>query len=348
MTAYRISGATLSILMILAAGSGLNAADPPGVLSSEFIFDTNPPTPSCHASTIVEARRGLLAAWFGGTDEGEADVGIYVARRQDGKWSRPVKVIEGIQENGQRFPCWNPVLFRPRFGPILLFAKVGPSPSQWWGVLASSEDDGWTWSRARRLPEGILGPIKNKPIALADGSLLCPSSQEDPQLGWRVFLERTPDLGGTWGKVGPLNDGVELGAIQPSVLTHPGGKLQVLCRTRQGKIAESWSSDEGRTWSPMVLTDLLNPNSGTDAVTLADGRQLLVFNPVAKGRTPLSVALSDEGKAWRTVLTLEDQPGEYSYPAVIQTADGLVHVAYTSKRARIRHVVIDPSVLPGK
>ena len=213
-------------------------------------------------------------------------------------------------------------------------------------MLASSADDGRTWSPARRLPGGILGPIKNKPIALPDGSLLCPSSQEDADLGWRAFIERTPDLGRTWEvSAGPLNDGKALAAIQPSFLRHPGGRLQVLCRTRQGKIGESWSEDSGRSWSPMALTDLPNPNSGTDAVTLADGRHVLVSNPVTKGRTPLVVLVSADGKGWRRALVLEDGPGEFSYPAVIQGADGMVHVGYTWKRERIKHVAIDPSKL---
>lgn len=344
MTARRIRKLTPAFLLALATGSTLLAADPPGVVSSGFVHD-DPPTPSCHASTIVEARKGFLAAWFGGTDEGEPDVCIYLARLDGGKWSKPSKVIDGLQDDGRRFPCWNPVLARPKDGPVLLFAKVGPSPSKWWGVLSTSVDDGQTWSKPRKLPEGILGPIKNKPIVLPDGALLCPSSAEDKELGWRVFLERTPDLGKTWASVGPLNDGLKIAAIQPSILTHPGGTLQVLCRSRQGKIAESWSSDLGKTWTPMALTDLPNPNSGTDALTLLGGRHLLVYNPIPKGRTPLAVALSDDGKSWKQALVLEDQPGEYSYPAAIQAADGRVHVTYTWKRERIKHVVVDPKML---
>ncbi len=340
MTIIRALGASLPILLAL-VGS-ISAADRgAAVISSEFVYD-DPPTPSCHASTIVEARRGFLASWFGGTDEGEPDVSIYLARLDGGRWSRPSKVIDGVQADGGRFPCWNPVLFRPKDGPILLFAKVGPSPSKWWGVLSTSEDDGDTWSRPRRLPGGIIGPVKNKPIALPDGALLCPSSSEDSKLGWRVFIERTADLGKTWASAGPLNDGISIGAIQPSILTHPGGRLQVLCRSRQGRIVEAWSSDLGKTWSPMTLTDLPNPNSGTDALTLLDGRHLLVSNPTSKGRTPLAVSLSDDGKSWRQALVLEDGPGEFSYPAVIQARDGRVHITYTWKRERIRHVVVDP------
>jgi alpha-L-rhamnosidase len=155
-------------------------------------------------------------------------------------------------------------------------------------------------------------------------------------------MERTPDLGRTWTKTEPLNEGRRLSAIQPTILTHGDGKLQILCRTRQKKIGESWSTDGGKTWGEMTLTDLPNPNAGIDAVTLKDGRHLLVYNHTPLGRSPLNVAVSKDGKAWRPAVVLEDRPGEYSYPAVVQASDGLVHVTYTWKRQRIRHVVIDP------
>jgi predicted neuraminidase len=325
----------------------LEGAETPAIVESEFVFES-PPAPSCHASTIVETGDGFLAAWFGGTAERNPDVVIYVARSEAGRWLTPIRVLDGVQGDGRRLPCWNPVLYRPKSGPILLFSKIGPSPAEWWGVLQTSDDDGRTWSKPARLPDGILGPIKNKPIALPDGSLLCPSSAEDAKLGWRVFLERTPDLGRTWRSVGPVNDGIEIAAIQPSILTHPGGRLQILCRTRQKKLAEAWSNDLGETWSPMTLTELPNPSSGTDAVTLLDGRQLLVYNPTIKGRTPLAVAISADGKVWKDALTLEDQPGEYSYPAVIQAGDEKVHITYTWKRTRIKHVVIDPRAPTAK
>jgi len=130
------------------------------------------------------------------------------------------------------FPCWNPVLFQRPNGPLLLFYKVGPSPGSWWGMLMTSADGGKTWSKTRRLPEGILGPIKNKPVQLADGSLLCPSSTEHN--GWRVHFERTRDLV-SWQATSPVNDGKEISAIQPSILFHPAEKLQAIGRTKQHK-----------------------------------------------------------------------------------------------------------------
>ncbi|HEV8485933.1 MAG TPA: sialidase family protein [Blastocatellia bacterium] len=335
---WLIPGVLISCAAYLAAHSQTARA----VVATEFIYETAP-FPSCHASTIAETKDGVIAAWFGGKHENSPDVGIWISRRNERGWSPVVEVATGIQDNGTRYPCWNPVLFQSAGRPLLLFFKVGPSPSEWWGMLTTSTDGGRNWSAPRRLPGGVLGPIKNKPVQLKDGSLLCPSSTENA--GWRVHMERTADLGKTWQQIGPINDSKEFGAIQPTILNYPSGKLQILCRSRQRRITESWSEDSGKTWSPMKATGLPNPNSGIDAVTLKDGRALLVYNHTERSRTPLNIAVSEDGKAWKAALVLEDQPGEYSYPAVIQTSDGLVHVTYTWKRERIKHVVIDPSRL---
>jgi len=332
----------LNLTLALAASAPALAAAQPGLVSSEFIFE-NAPFASCHASTVVETPNGLVAAWFGGTGEGRPDVGIWLAWHEGGKWSAPVEVANGLQPDGTRLPCWNPVLFHPKDAALMLFYKVGPSPRAWWGVRRTSTDHGKTWSEAQRLPDGILGPIKNKPVQLPNGDILCGSSSEHD--GWRAHFERSRDGGKTWQLIGPVNDGREIGAIQPSILFHPGGKLQALGRTRQKHVFEIWSDDGGKSWGSMTLTALPNPNAGTDAVSLRDGRQLLVYNHTPIGRTPLNVAVSRDGKTWDTALVLETAPGEYSYPAVIQASDGLVHITYTWKRQRIRHVVVDPAKL---
>lgn len=341
-------GAAAPLLLVLVSPESVSA-DPegPGVASSEFLYDAAS-FPECHASAIAETPSGLVTAWFGGTEEGHEDVGIWVSRRVDGRWTEPVEVANGVQHATLRYPCWNPVLFRHAGGLLQLYYKCGPSPSTWWGMLTESSDDGATWVRPWRLPQTIDGPVRNKPVLLGNGELLCGSSTEYD--GWTVHFEITPDAGRSWQRIGPIHSKDEFNAIQPTILTHPDGALQVLCRTKEMKITTSRSTDNGRTWSRMTATELPNPNSGIDAVTLADGRHLLVYNHTVRnsgsprGRELLNVALSDDGEDWQAALILENEPGaEFSYPAVIQAGDGLVHITYTWKRQRIRHVVADPA-----
>ncbi len=329
-----------SVLVIATAARSTAAEPQSGVVASEFIYETAP-FPQCHASTIEKAADGLVAAWFGGTKEKHPDVGIWVSRNEGKSWSTPVEVANGVQSADLRHPCWNPVLFQMPDGPLLLFYKVGPSPSTWWGMLIRSTDGGRTWSSPERLADDIPGPIKNKPVLLADGRLLSGSSTEDH--GWRVHMEWTADSGKTWERTGALCDGVSQGAIQPTILKH-GDKLQILCRNRMpGPLWQSWSDDGGRTWSKLELTNVPHPGSGIDGVTLADGRHLLVYNHTVAGRSPLNVAISNDGKKWDAALALENTPGEYSYPAIIQSPDGLVHITYTWKRQRVKHVTVDPA-----
>ncbi|WP_395737364.1 exo-alpha-sialidase [Prosthecobacter sp.] len=318
-----------------------------GILKSEYIYNTGP-YPSIHATTIVETPTGMVTAWFGGTAERNPDVCIWVSRLVDGKWTESVEVANGVQADGKRHPTWNPVLFQPKGAPLMLFYKVGPSPSTWWGELKTSTDGGKTWSAAQKLPEGIFGPIKNKPVQLPNGDILCPTSNETNKSpsAWAIYFERTSDLGKTWQRTELLHDGLKVSAIQPSILFLGGDKLEAVGRTRQGKVFRIESADAGKTWGEISLTELPNPNSGTDAVTLKDGRHLLIYNHTAKGRSPLNLALSKDGKVWEAALVLEDEPKkEFSYPAIIQTSDGLVHITYTWKRQKVKHVVVDPEKL---
>jgi predicted neuraminidase len=308
------------------------------IQSAGFIYETAP-FPSCHASTLVETPQGIAAAWFGGTHEKHPDVAIWLSYYQNGTWSKPVEVANGIQGNGKRYPLWNPVLFQMPGKELILFYKDGPAPDEWWGMLKRSFDGGKTWSAAERLPKDIYGPIKNKPELLADGTLICPSSSEDHD--WRLHMEFTKDGGKTWSRTKALNDGVTTSAIQPSILKLPDGKLQLVCRSENDFVLQSISADQGKSWSALKPTSLLNPNSGIDAVTLKDGRHIIIYNNTKKGRSPLNVAISSDGQNWKDVAVLENEPnGEFSYPAVIQAADGKVHITYTWKRKKIKHVVM--------
>ena len=310
-------------------------------MKSEFVYHTAP-FKSCHASTIAETPMGLVTAWFGGTHEKHQDVGIWLSRQSDGGWTAPVEIANGVQHTDKRYPCWNPVLYYHENIGLVLFYKVGPNPREWWGEMTISTDGGKNWGPSHRLPEDIIGPVKNKPELLDNGTLLCPSSTEHD--GWRVHLELTMDWGRSWQRVGPIPASVELQAIQPSILRHPGGKLQLLCRSKNDRLVESWSEDQGLTWSPLQKTSLPNPNSGTDAVTLRSGKHLLLYNPTETpegkwggNRYPLVLASSPDGKNWEDLHTLETGPGEYSYPSIIEGTDGRVHLVYTWKREKIKY-----------
>ena len=339
------------LFVVLLGMIGAQATAPAPVARSEFIFE-HAPFPSAHASTIVESRDGLVAAWFGGTAERNPDVGIWVSRHDASGWSAPIEVANGVQPDGTRHPCWNPVLFQPSNGPLVLFYKVGPSPSRWWGMARTSTDAGRTWSAAIALPAGMLGPIRAKPIEVRPGVMLAGSSTEND--GWVVHMERfsgswtAESLASavSWQTSGPLNARDRFGAIQPTILVHSPSLLQILCRSQQHVITEAWSQDGGTTWGLMSATTLPNPSAGIDAVRLADGRFLLVSNPSPTSRQKLEVAISSDGKAWRTALVLEEEgSGEHSYPAMIQTRDGAIHLTYTWKRDRIKHVVLDAASL---
>ena len=280
----------------------------------------------------------------------------------------------------RRKACWNPVITEMPNGELWLFFKVGLKVSDWSGWLCKSKDGGRTWSDKEPLPKGFLGPIKNKP-EIIDGRLLCPSSTEDN--GWKFHMEIYDIARKEWKYVGPVKaelamrtedmkapvtksekedieapdaggkateDGRHpIDCIQPSILKLKDGRLQVLMRTRNGKIATSFSSDRGDTWSNVTLLDVPNNQSGTDAVTLQDGRHVLIYNDFAtlpgtkKGvRTPLSIAISSDGTHWHHALTLEDSPiSQYSYPSIIQGKDGKLHAVYTWRRLRVAYKEID-------
>jgi len=348
-------------VLLLLSCSGNSKQEISVIVRSGFIYE-QAPFPSAHASTIVETGHTLVAAWFGGTAEGNSDVGIWFSRYDGETWSEPIEVANGVQPDGNQYPCWNPVLFQPENGPLLLFYKVGPNPREWWGMVRTSIDFGRTWSAAVKLPDGILGPIRAKPVELPDGTVIAGSSTE--HAGWVVHIERfhksaindvnsqmgnwkaeSLSLASAWQKTETLNDPREFGAIQPTILVHSSQRLQILCRSQQGVITEAWSDDAGHTWSKMSATSLPNPNAGIDVTKLSDGRFLLAYNPISQGRDKLALAISSDGNNWRSVVVLENSPGEYSYPAQIQSKDGLVHITYTWKRERIKHVIVDPSLV---
>lgn len=341
----------------------------------EFLFEAGRHFSSCHAATVAEAADGdLLCAWFAGTHEGSPDVAIWMARRHQGVWGEPAIVadVPGV-------PLWNPVLFCDVRNTLWLFYKIAPSIPAWTGAYLRSYDHGHTWNAPILLPAGLLGPSKNKPITLSNGDILSPTSCETWR-SWAAWVEISTDDGETWQRVGPLaaplgwlegqafpsGEGATSvvwdaeqgalrlpqathGVIQPTAWEWAPGRVRMLMRATAtiGAVCLADSLDYSRTWSPLRRTNIPNPNSGLDAVRLADGRIVLACNPTREGRTPLALLVSyDNGETWPVHLDLETVPGEYSYPSIIQGRDGRIHCVYTHRRERIAYVSLAPEELP--
>jgi predicted neuraminidase len=369
------SAAAIAFLILSLASTQAPAQSPDGFIYQPLSSGKALPgtTKNSHASTVVELKNGdIMAAWFGGTREGAADVAIYGAQQHDGVWSAPRELARA-----KGVPCWNPVLFHTRDGRLWLYYKFGPKPTSWLGARKWSSDEGRTWSAEERLPAGILGPIKDKPLLLDNGAIVSGSSVEGSN--WAAWIERSEDNGATWTKFGPITvpesadvpdekaiaamraeintagdhyppRDKTVGIIQPSVVWLNGHHLRFYARsqTRSGLIAVADSADDGKTWTQPHFIALPNPNSGIDAVRLADGRVVLIFNNSFEGRTPLDLALSTDGEHFKIFKTLEDAPGEYSYPAIVQAKNGDLLITYTWRRETIKFVRIPASSLPPR
>jgi predicted neuraminidase len=322
--------------------SEMNIKDSLQLISSGYVFEEGQPFLQCHASTVLHTRNGnFLVAWFGGTHEKHADVGIWLSKGKPGNWSAPVEIAK-IREDAH----WNPVLFRSNDGTIVLYFKVGKTIDHWETWYKLSSDDGETWTEAKELvpgDKGGRGPVRNKPIVLSDGTWLAPSSNEKEGV-WNAFVDRSEDQGKTWSASSFLvvnRDSIpEEGVIQPALWESSNGNVHMLLRSSAGVICRSDSRDFGKTWSPVYKTNLPNPNSGIDLTKLDDGTLVLAYNRDAKNwgsRSPISLAVSnDNGKTWPTSIDIEtgSADDEFSYPSIIHVGDTIA-LTYTWKRQRI-------------
>lgn len=312
------------------------------------------PTDACHASTVLKLGDGrALVAWFGGTEEGASDVGIWLAAEENGAFSPPRRIA------GSDVPHWNPVLFQLDADTIALYYKIGHTISHWRTMVRYSKDNGRTFSQERPLVPGDAisrGPVRSKPIRLKSGRILAPSSLEENF--WRAFVDRSDDDGQTWT---PSNEIVigsaqnpegdesraipvseqshgKVGVIQPTLWQSADGAVHMLLRSTEGCVYRADSNDEGETFGAAVAIDLPNNNSGIDITQLENGALVLAMNPVGENwgpRTPLSLMVStDDGKTFENLLDLETEEGEFSYPAIVPDGKGII-VTYTHRRTNI-------------
>jgi predicted neuraminidase len=317
----------------------------------EKIVSGTVPFNECHASSLLQLKDGgFLTTWFAGTKEGKSDVAIWIARRTKEGWTVPETIVKLGYESH-----WNPVLFRTRSGEINLYFKSGAKICDWITWVMRSEDEGITWSVPEELVPGDRsggrGPVKNKPITLADGTIAAPASVERDI--WEAFVDLSHDDGHSWtrSEIVPMEDiaiedkhsGNHFGLIQPSLWESAPGKVHMLLRSNNGLIYRSDSEDNGQTWCKAYATELPNNNSGIDMAKLNDGTLALVYNFSTENwgdRCKLLLAFSrDNGQTWPEKRILDYSPVketnglkiEFSYPAIIPLDQGLA-ITYTLHR----------------
>lgn len=321
------------------------------VVYREEILNPEQGLPMVHVASLAEMSDGLLASvWYGGTSECAPDVKIYFSEREEhSSWSSPRAIMTREQaEKGLGRPVkslGNAVLLSGESGSLrLLFDTI--AMGRWSGSQLNSSlswDGGVTWAAPERL---TLSPffnfselVRNRPVSLRSGEWCVPIYQE--------FLGKFPEL--LWlkersGKLIAEKTRIAGGCIsfQPSLIPTGDASAVVLLRdyTHARKIFLSRTEDAGHTWNARVATALPNPDAGISGFKLTDGRLIVAFNNSAKDRSNLALAFSDDqGKSWKELATLESQSGStFSYPYLMRSSDGLIHMAYTWKSKAIKIV----------
>lgn len=320
-----------------------------------FVF-LNAPFEQCHGSTLAVLNDGrFVVAWFAGAREGTPDTSIWMSIQKGKQWQKPFVVAKSGE-----IAHWNPVLHSQADGTMFLYYKVGKFPDSWDTRKVHLDGDGRKISKdkmikSRNVDEGkmTMGPVRGKIVELSSGTLLAPSSIEKVVgkrlVGWSLVAEsmwesvihRSTNGGKTWKpyRVPYEREKGELGGIiQPSPWEVSPGRVAAFFRSTQGFLYRSESTDDGRTWSTAVKTNIPNPNSAVDVAT-GHGLVAMAYNPTSGNwtkRTPLSVGFSTlEGESFQSQIDVENHPnGSFSYPALITAKDGFA-LSYTWCRRTI-------------
>ncbi len=339
---------TLTVVLLLGTAAQTSAVPR---FEAEQIFP--PVEPQTHAPGIVELPNGdLLASWYGdpvkGT-EGSSDAAVFGARKLKGEtsWSKPFVLADRpgfpdcntcmmVDPQGALWLFWPTILANSWESSIMNYRSTTdhakPGEPRWMkeGLILLRPDDFGDdalkilGSRNIKPPRGV----KATPTVLPSGRILLPLYSDTYSIS---IMAISDDQGASWYASKPL---IGFGNIQPTVLRRNDGTLVAYMRENGplNVIRVSESKDDGITWSPVGETDLPNPGSGIDAVRLANGHWLLVYNDQKDSRAVLAVSISeDEGKSWKITRHLEKHnAGRYHYPAIIQGRDGTIHAIYST------------------
>ena len=337
--------------LLIAASSVCRGGEP----KVERIFGPEVKTgPYKHPACMTELRNGdLYLVYYGGAGEYAVDTGVFGSRLRKGEtaWSPPERIAHDPFRS-----VGNAVVWEAPDGLVWLFyvVRYGDTWSTSRVQAKVSRDQAQTWSDASMLvmEEGTL--VRNRPIALSSGDYLLPlyheTGHDTESTGpdsYSFFL-RYVARDKTWTKTQPIRSAK--GNIQPAVVALNDHDLVAYCRRGGdykpetiGYIVRSESHDGGWTWSEGKDSAFPNPNAAVDFLKLKSGRLLLVYNHSMTRRTPLSLALSsDQDRTWPIRRDLRADDNDYGYPIAFQSADGRIHVVFTSdRRTVVNHAVFD-------
>ncbi len=323
------------------------------ILLWEVVAEPTERFPSCHCSVVQELDNGdLLVGYYAGEDEARPDAAWVLARRRPHAPAfDPLTIVADTPGK----PEGNGILFQTREGTVLLIYGTmhgkleGPSgPGVRWTScdlrIKRSEDNGATWTEPQMI-EAEWGHVPRcKPIRLQSGEIIFGTEYKDGH----SYFWISADEGRSWQRTGPV-PGAE--TEQPALIERRDGSLLALLRPAGSipAVFTAHSTDHGRIWTPAQQSSFPCPHAALDAVRLADGRIVMAWNNDPARRNPLTLALSeDEGETWPYVRVLITGEGQFHYPAIIQSRDGLLHLTFTNNRRTIDHVVLTPDWIVGE
>lgn len=310
--------------------------------STPFLLADTPDLPDCNPVLFLNRNGKLFLVWV-----------AVLANRWEYSILRYKTSIDYLKDST---PIWNwqdNILLKPdeRFARVTVSQfKQLPKQELAWSEFAHSYDTMIIEASKDSRKSGIGWMTRIKPLLLENGRILLPLYSDGFNFSMLAISDNDGD---TWHPSLPI---ISRGGIQPALARKRNGHITAFMRDNgdsPNRVQMSESADKGETWSAAVKTEIPNAGSSVELLVLKNGKWAFIGNDVEDGRYRLSLYISeDEGNSWKYKTVLEkEEPGKgsFSYPSLIQTNDGIIHITYSYQLGNtgetIKYVVINPEKL---